>query len=226
MLRDRLSAGPVPIRTRGGCEITVSRFDPAELPVGSGRIVLDLPRECFGEQRSWASLTPAEARGLARLLTAQARAVEEEEAQRDEPAGHGDGSLEARRIKGDHYTTVVRGHRIETDQPLTTEGTDEGPTPVELFVASLASCVAHYAGRYLDRHHLPGDDLRVSAHFTKAPGPTARIGTLCLRLMVPGLPPERAAGLLAVARHCTVHNTLGAPPEVTFDLTTGTGSTS
>lgn len=225
MLHERLWTGPGSILTRGGCEISVSRFAPAGLPVGSGRIVLDLRRECFGDQRSWASLTPAEARGLAGLLTVQARVVEEEEARRDEPAGQGDGPLEVHRVQGDHYTTVVRGHRIDTDQPLTAEGTDEGPTPVELFVASLASCVAHYAGRYLDRHHLPGEELRVSARFTKAPGPIARIGTVALQVTVPALPPGRTAGLLAVARHCTVHNTLEAPPEVTLDLTTGSGST-
>ncbi|MGW3248789.1 OsmC family protein [Streptomyces sp. NPDC001070] len=225
MLRDRLSTGSGPIRTRSGREITVSRFDPAELPVGTGRVVLDISRESFAEQPGWASMTPAEARRLAMELTAQARAVEQEEALRD---GHdqGDHPLEVRRVKGDHYVTLVRGHRIDTDQPLGGQGTDEGPTPVELFVASLASCVAHYTGRYLDRHHLPGEELRVSARFTKAPGTTARIAAVALRLAVPGLRPERAAGLLAVARHCTVHNTLGTPPEVVFDLTTSPGSTS
>lgn len=220
MLRDRQFTRPGPMRTRSGCEISVSRVDPVERPVGTGRIGLDVARSSCDQWRGRAGLTPAEARHLAAMLTAQARAVERE-ALRDAD-DRGDLPVEVRRVEGDHYATVVRGHRIDTDQPLGGPGTDRGPTPVELFVASLASCVAHYAGRYLDRHHLPGDELRVGARFTKAPG--ARISAVALRLTVPPLPPERAAGLLAVARHCTIHNTLSAPPEVTFDLTTAVGS--
>jgi uncharacterized OsmC-like protein len=30
------------------------------------------------------------------------------------------------------------------------------------------------------------------------------------------LPPERREGLLAVARHCTVHNSITASPEITI----------
>lgn len=36
------------------------------------------------------------------------------------------------------------------------------PSPTELFVASLAPCVAFHARRYLQRHDLPEDGLRVT----------------------------------------------------------------
>ncbi|MFE9028369.1 OsmC family protein [Streptomyces iakyrus] len=37
------------------------------------------------------------------------------------------------------------------------------PTPVELLVAAVASCAAHYAGRYLDRHGESREGLSVRA---------------------------------------------------------------
>jgi putative redox protein len=34
-----------------------------------------------------------------------------------------------------------------------------------------------------------------------------------------GIPPGREAALLAVASHCTVHNTLRQPPDIAIELT-------
>ena len=42
---------------------------------------------------------------------------------------------------GDRFQVLVRGHRLVIDQPVADGGTDAGPTPTELFVAGLASCV-------------------------------------------------------------------------------------
>ena len=115
---------------------------------------------------------------------------------------------------GDRFVIDVRGHRLEVDQPLEAGGENTAPTPVELFAASLASCVAHYARRYLARHDLPTEGLAVEAHFAMASKP-ARVEHVDICLHIPaGVPEERHAALLAVASHCTVHNTLEDPPKV------------
>jgi putative redox protein len=49
-----------------------------------------------------------------------------------------------RHEQGDRFTISVRGHDITIDQPLGDGGDDEGPTPSELFVASLAGCVGSW----------------------------------------------------------------------------------
>lgn len=116
---------------------------------------------------------------------------------------------------GDHFVADVRGHRIDVDQPLSDGGEDTAPTPVELFAASLATCVAHYARRYLARHDLPTEGLTVRADFDMADDRPARVKRVHVDLQLPdGVPFERRAALLAVAAHCTVHNTLENPPEV------------
>src|SRR6516225_9443324 len=78
-------------------------------------------------------------------------------------------------VSGESYEAVVRGHRIVVDQPADAGGDDSAPTPVELFVASLATCVAYYAGGYLTRHGYGRDDLTVSAGFTMASDHPARV---------------------------------------------------
>lgn len=124
----------------------------------------------------------------------------------------------AEHLTGDRFTIDIRGHRVSVDQPISAGGDDTAPTPTELFVASLASCVAFYAHRYLVRHGVPSRGLSVSADFAMAARP-ARVGSITLTLNVPeGLPADRRDALLAVASHCTVHNTLGLPPDVRIAL--------
>ena len=99
-------------------------------------------------------------------------------------------------------------------------GNDHAPTPTELFVSSLAACVAFYVRRYLSRHELATDGLAVDAAFSFATNPT-RVGSISIEIHLPeAVPDDRRPGLLAVARHCTVHNTLEQPPEVQIDLVT------
>jgi putative redox protein len=82
----------------------------------------------------------------------------------------------------------------------------------------LASCVAFYARRYLVRHDLPTEGLSVTSTFTMGERP-ARVAEIDLSIELPrGVPEERRAALLAVASHCTVHNTLEARPEVRIEL--------
>lgn len=124
--------------------------------------------------------------------------------------------LEVRHMDGERFEVGVRGHRVVVDQP---SSGDEGPTPVELFVAGLASCVAALARAYLLRHGLPADGLSVTAEYDVETRPS-RVSDVRLVIRMPdGIPEHRRRGLLAVASRCTVHNSLRTPPEVT--LTSG-----
>ncbi|MEO6701692.1 MAG: OsmC family protein [Jatrophihabitantaceae bacterium] len=119
---------------------------------------------------------------------------------------------------GDLFAISVRGHEFFVDQPIDDGGEDKAPTPTELFVASLASCVAFYARRYLKRHSLSEDGLSVTASY-EIGGRPAHVTDLKVELTLPAsMPAARRDALLAVASHCTVHNTLLAPPEVEIVL--------
>jgi len=161
----------------------------------------------------WAALTPAEARRLAAALLSQAAAA-------DPPApAAAEGRVEVSYLDGESYLATTRGQVVVADQPVAAGGADAAMTPVELLIASLGSCVAFYAGRYLQRHGLDRSGLQVITEFIMASDRPARVSEVRMRISVPaGVPPEREKALLAVASHCTVHNTLGHPPAVTLTL--------
>ena len=122
-------------------------------------------------------------------------------------------------LSGDQFAVQVRGHRLLVDQPLADGGQDAGPTPTELYAASLAACVAFYAERFLRRHGLAADWLRVDCHATMSADRPARVAAIALRIGgLPELPPNRRDALLAVVEHCTVHNSIREAPEVEIGL--------
>src|SRR5215207_3700868 len=124
----------------------------------------------------------------------------------------------------DRFELQIRGHRLLCDQPEA-DGGDQGPTPTELFVASLAACVAFYARRFLARHHLDAAGLRVQAAYTMSADRPARVDTITLQLLLPHpLEENRRRALLAVVDHCTVHNSLRSPPEVHVTLAEPAGT--
>ncbi|MFG2697160.1 OsmC family protein [Kitasatospora sp. NPDC048407] len=134
------------------------------------------------------------------------------------------GRIRVDHASGDAYAVAIRGHRLVVDQPVDAGGDDSGPTPTELFAASLASCVAFYAGRYLARHGVGAEGLRVDAEFTMATDRPARVTDLTVTVDVPpGLDPARRDALLAVASNCTVHHTLQQPPTVHVALSPAPG---
>lgn len=124
------------------------------------------------------------------------------------------GTMCVRHVGGDRFEIDVRGHVIAVDQPVEDGGDDTAPTPTELFVAGLTSCVGFYARRYLVRHGLPDDGLAVSSTFEMAAKP-ARVATVDVEIKLPeSVPAHRREALLAIASHCTVHNTLTHRPRI------------
>ena len=122
-------------------------------------------------------------------------------------------------LRGEAYEIRARGHRITVDQPTQDGGADQAATPTELFVGSLAACVAFYAGRYLSRHGFGRDGLRVRASYTMATDRPARVRAIQITLRPPAsLPPDRVAALLAVASHCTVHNSISSGVDIAISV--------
>ena len=123
-------------------------------------------------------------------------------------------TITVRHDRADRFDIAVRGHELSVDQPIEDGGHDWGPTPTELFVASLAACTAHYAHRFLQRHRLD-EDVTVEADWTLARSP-ARVGDIELTVTTCTIPTELEARFERTIAHCTVHNSLDSPPGVTI----------
>jgi putative redox protein len=116
------------------------------------------------------------------------------------------------------YDIVSGRHRIVTDQSVEDGGQDEGLSPVELFVGSLASCIGYFVGQFCARHDIPREGLSVNAEWTMAENPH-RVGHIDLAIHLPqNLRPELTERLLKVAHGCTVHQSLMVTPTVGIKL--------
>lgn len=118
---------------------------------------------------------------------------------------------------GDRLRVEIRGHELNTDQPREDGGGDTAPTPTELFLGGLAACVAFYAERFLRRNGLPMAGLQVTCSYEWAENPH-RVGEVRLTVDAPGLTPQKRAAFERVVEHCTVHNTLRQPPNVSLKV--------
>jgi uncharacterized OsmC-like protein len=126
--------------------------------------------------------------------------------------------LSVRWTTEDRFDIQVRDHTITVDQPVEVGGADVGPTPTELFVASLASCVAFYARRYLRRHRIDPTGLQVTTSYRMGTKP-AKVAAIDMEIHLSHeIPSERRAGLLAQAGHCTVHNSIAYTPDIAITL--------
>jgi putative redox protein len=212
-LCDAPQAGQLILWTAGGKAVRVGRPAPGDAEAPGRCVSLHVGCSPDGQDGPGEALTPAEARHLAAALLQQAAAAE------DGTTESTPGQVQVSYLGGESYAVETRGHTLLTDQPAASGGADTAMTPTELLVASLSACVAFYAGRYLARHGLNRNGLHVTAAFATATDRPARVGDIRLTIRVPDdMPPGRDAALLAVASHCTVHNTLRQAPGVTIDL--------
>jgi putative redox protein len=127
-------------------------------------------------------------------------------------------TMQVRHEAGDRFRIAIRGHEVVVDQPMYDGGGDAGPTPTELFVAALASCVAYYAERFLVRHDVDPAGLAVRCDWEMAGDRPARVGSIAVQVTPPyDLPAKLLDRLQAVVEGCTVHNSLVRPPSVSID---------
>jgi putative redox protein len=119
---------------------------------------------------------------------------------------------------GARFDIASGRHTIVIDQPVEDGGQDAGMSPVELFVGSLASCVAYFVGRYCGRHKIACEGFTVDAEWAFAEQPH-RVGSVSMRINLPAsLTDDQKERLLKVAHGCTVHQSLAVPPTVKIDL--------
>jgi len=109
------------------------------------------------------------------------------------------------------FEIAARGHRVICDQPVENGGSDEGMSPPEFLLASLATCAAYYATQYLKTRGLSTNGVEVRVNAEKAPQP-ARLTSFHIEVSTPSLDERHQAGVLRATKACLIHNTLlGAP---------------
>jgi putative redox protein len=116
------------------------------------------------------------------------------------------------------FEIKARQHVITCDQPPENGGFDEGMTPPELLLSSLASCAGFYAAAYLKKHKLAdkGTNVKVTAEKAKSP---ARLENFKIEIELPVEVTEaQRKGVEDAVHHCLIHNTLLHPPQITLQI--------
>ena len=99
------------------------------------------------------------------------------------------------------------------DQPRDNGASDDGMSPPEFLLASLATCGAYYATQYLKTRGLSAVELEVGVSAEKALHP-ARLSSFRIEVTVPGLDERHQAGILRAVKACLIHNTLLGKPTI------------
>lgn len=116
------------------------------------------------------------------------------------------------------FETQIGNHQIIIDVPSEMGGKNRGPTPPQLFVASLSSCIAVFATSYCNNAGIDADGLSVSLSFDKLDNPT-RLGNFKARINIPkGDVGKRKKAVIHAASHCPIHETIHLPQQVDITL--------
>lgn len=131
-----------------------------------------------------------------------------------------------------HQELFVGSHRLAADEPEESGGTDRGPDPYDLLLASLGACTSMTLTMYAQREGLPlqGVTTRLrhsSVHAedcAECESEEGKIDRIELDIELDGpLSDEQCSQLLEIAEKCPVHRSLTSETVVKIGSGTETG---
>ena len=116
------------------------------------------------------------------------------------------------------FETQIGNHKLIIDIPPENSGKDRGPTPPQLFIASLSSCIAVFATSYCNNADINTEGLSVTLSFDKLTEPS-RLGNLKAVIRIPkGDVGKRKKAVIHASEHCLIHETIRTSPETEITL--------
>ena len=116
------------------------------------------------------------------------------------------------------FETQIGNHKITIDLPPENNGKDRGPTPPQLFVASLTSCIAAFATTYCNNAGINSEDLSVTLSYDKLTNP-GRLGNFKAVINIPHDPVgQKEKAVIRASEHCFIHQTMRLSQEVEITL--------
>ncbi|MFH2069191.1 MAG: OsmC family protein [Candidatus Omnitrophota bacterium] len=122
------------------------------------------------------------------------------------------GKISVKYSGGMSFEASARNHKVAVDLPLGLGGEDAGPTPVELFAISLASCTGIELAFYCKKFNWDPTGLKIEVTYEKLPD---RIKKISLEIFLPSAKSEKEfKEAIGWAKKCLINNTLHYKPEI------------
>ena len=121
-------------------------------------------------------------------------------------------------LGGMKFSAQCEKHKVIIDLPLGVGGKDEGATPPQLFLMSLASCVGVYVASYCKSAALNCKEMKITIKAEKVSDPN-RLDNIKIEVSLPNEKLEqRHDAVLAAAKKCLLHNTIDHKPKIDITL--------
>jgi putative redox protein len=134
------------------------------------------------------------------------------------------GEVVVRGAAGGFAQEITAGsHHLRADEPLSSGGTDTGPTPYDLLLAALGSCTSMTIALYARRKQWPLNSVTIRLRHSRVHAEDcaacethdAKLTVIDREIELDGpLDESQRARLLAIANRCPVHLTLGSRIDV------------
>ncbi|UCD73872.1 MAG: OsmC family protein [Phycisphaerales bacterium] len=109
---------------------------------------------------------------------------------------------------------MANGHSVVADQPPYQDGTNEGPTPVDLMLAALCSCKASAMGKFAERKGYAMESATVFARWVKSSKADVPDTIQCEVNIVGDLSDEERKRIYAASRACAVQKIFAAETNI------------
>lgn len=113
------------------------------------------------------------------------------------------------------FETKIGNHKLIIDIPPENKGKDRGPTPPQLFIASLSSCIAVFATSACNNAGIDAKGLSTTLSFDIF---MSKLENLKAVIKIPKEVGKRDKAILHAAEHCLIHETIRSSPEVEITL--------
>ena len=112
-----------------------------------------------------------------------------------------------------HYNNFV----IQTDQPALEGGEGSAPSPFDLFIASIGTCIGYYVLKFCKQREIPYEDivLHLNEEWNLELRRITRIKVTIE--LPPSFPAKYREAIVRTADQCTVKRHLVAPPEINIE---------